>query len=270
MRSASRSAASRQAHGPSTSRSAIATALDWKAASRPSDVAFWSTKTITPTATSDKPGDDGRAAAAAGEQDPGAAERGRPDQRVGEAEAAEGDRAGERESDVAEQPAARRRRGAALRLEGEPGAGVGGDPGPAREREQREREPDERRIDAEAAPDAGADARDRSLALRAPQARERQRQPVRRRAHPRRTSMSPMRDVGLEVEHRRICRRAGQGEGSIRVDAVVAVRRGGRSTPMPACASITSATSVRHRDDELADADARVDRRRACRQRRRR
>ena len=54
-RSELRSAASLQAQGPRTSRSVIATALDWKAASRPSDVAFWSTKRITPTATSERP-----------------------------------------------------------------------------------------------------------------------------------------------------------------------------------------------------------------------
>ena len=55
IRSAFRSAASLQAQGPRSSRRAIATALDWKAASRPSPVAFWSTKTTTPTATSDSP-----------------------------------------------------------------------------------------------------------------------------------------------------------------------------------------------------------------------
>ena len=55
VRSESRSAASRQAHGPSTSSSAIATALDSKAASRPFEVAFWSTNTITPTAASERP-----------------------------------------------------------------------------------------------------------------------------------------------------------------------------------------------------------------------
>ena len=143
----SRSAASRQAQGPSTSSSAIATALDSKAASRPSAVAFWSTKTTTPTATSDRPATTAAPLRPLASRIPGAAERGRPDQRVGEAEAPERDRAGERERDVAEQPAPRRRRRAGLRLEREPGAAVGDDPGAAREREQGEREPDERRVD---------------------------------------------------------------------------------------------------------------------------
>ena len=55
VRSASRSAASRQAQGASTSTSAIATALDLKAASRPDSVAFRSTKTITAIAISERP-----------------------------------------------------------------------------------------------------------------------------------------------------------------------------------------------------------------------
>ena len=70
-------------------------------------------------------GDDRRAAAATCEQEPGAAECGRPDQRVREAEAAEGDRARERERDVTEQSAARGRCGAGLRLER--GVGVAAD-----------------------------------------------------------------------------------------------------------------------------------------------
>ena len=45
-------------------------------------------------------------AAAARQQDPGSAERGRPDQRVREPEAAERDRARERESHIPEQPSA--------------------------------------------------------------------------------------------------------------------------------------------------------------------
>ena len=222
MRSASRSAASRQAHGPSTSRSAIATVLDSKAVPRPFDVAFWSTNDDHSDGDERETDHDRAPLRPRASRIPAPHERGRPDQRVGEPEAAERDRARDRESRVAEQPPARRWGRAALRREREPGAAVRSDPGAARESEQREREPDERGVDSQALGDPGADARERTLALRAPEAREGERQPVRRRAQPRRTSMLPIPTSASTFEHRRVRRRPGDAERPVRVDAVVA------------------------------------------------
>ena len=254
MRSESRSAARRQAHGARTRSSAIATALDSNAASRPSEVAFWSTNTITPTAASESADNERGTAAATGQQDPGSAERGRPDQRVGEAEAAERGRTRERESHIPEQPSAGRRRRAILRREREPGAAVGGDPGAAGEREQREREPDERGVDAQALGDPRADARKRALALRAPEAREGERQPIRRRAQPRRTSMLPMPTSASTSSTGASGVEPANAERPVRVDAVVA--------PAEQVDLADSRLGVdlerdvlRHRDHQAADAE---------------
>ena len=265
IRSAFRSAASLQAQGPRTSRRAIATALDWRPRRGRPRSHSWSTKTTTPTATSDSPATTAAPRLPLAERDPRPAERRRPDQRVGEAEAPEGDRSGEPERDVAEQPAFRRRRRTGLRLESEPGAAVGDDPGTAGEREQGEREPDERGVDPQAAPDAGADACDRPLARRPPQVR------ASTAADMAPSSPAPHldvadRDVCLEVEHGSVGGRARQREDAICVDAVVAgAEEVDRADPG---VGVDHDRDVgRDRDDELADPDARVDGCRACRQR---
>ena len=113
-------------------------------------------------------------------------------QRVGESEPADGERGGERQHDVPDQPTPGGRRQALLGCEGEPGAGVGDDSRAAREGEQGEGEANERDVDVEALRDPRADTRKRAFALRAAQPREGEGEPVRARRHSRRTSRLPI------------------------------------------------------------------------------
>ena len=71
--------------GADQSRSATATALGRRKLTAGS-VAFWSTKTKTPTTISERPRDERRTSPAAREDDPGARQRRHPDERIREAE----------------------------------------------------------------------------------------------------------------------------------------------------------------------------------------
>ena len=166
-RSASRSAASRQAHGPRTSRSAIATALGCEGS-----VAAVRRRVLVDEDDhadgDEREADDERgAAAAAGEQDPCAAERGRPDQRVREPEAAERDRARDAR---APNPSTRRRgdgagpSSGASASQAPPYATI---PAPPANASSANVEPDERGVDPQALGDpAQTPASARSLSAR--------------------------------------------------------------------------------------------------------
>ena len=189
VRSASRSTASRQTHGPPIRSSAPATA--------PGASSF---EDVPPPESSDDRADRGEgdaavgqrrvrpeaAALAPGEREPGGDQRDADDRPVGEAERAEQRAPAKNASSAATQP-----RPSGPRPEPE----VQEDPRPACQCQQREDEPDERGVDPEGLRDACADPRDHPLVSARREVRSGMRLIV-RRARPRR----PGADVRLEYE----------------------------------------------------------------------